>query len=340
MKRVIARKHWLALALMACLAPSAAAVPIEQYPELDRLIETLAKEHGFERASLRKLFTATNLRPDVIAAMERPREALPWHIYRTSFLKEERIRLGARYWEQHKNVLTRVEREFGVPPELIIAIIGVETGYGANRGGHSALEALLTLTLDYPRRAEFFRQELIELLLLARELKIDPRSIKGSYAGALGIPQFMPSSYRRYAVDFDNDHKRDLLDNPPDAIGSVANFLRRHGWVPGESVVDEAEIKGSLYTWPQRLGTEPVLRMRDWVGYGIFPRRAETATNSAPVDRDRPAALIALEGEAGPLYYLGYNNFYVITRYNHSKNYAMAVYQLAQAIRQRRLEGS
>lgn len=320
--------------LLAVLSGSVNAVTIEEYPELEALIDTLVKEQHFNRTSLRKLFAGTHLRPEVVAAMEKPREALPYYEYRRSFLNEERIRLGARFWTEHKHVLARAQRDYGVPPEVIIAIIGVETRYGANRGDHSVLEALLTLTVGYPRRADFFRNELTEFLLLTRELKLDPRAVKGSYAGALGIPQFIPSSYRNYAVDFDNDKRRDLLGNAADAIGSVANFLRSHGWTAGEPVVDAADVKGTLYTWPKQLGTEPVLKMGEWLTYGIYPRR-EGSTVALSNDNERTATLVALDGEAGPLYYLGYNNFYVITRYNRSKNYAMAVYELGQLIRAR-----
>jgi membrane-bound lytic murein transglycosylase B len=326
-------------ALVALLPMSAAAVTAEEYPELDPLIDTLVTQHNFERASVRKLFAGATLRPEIITAIDRPREALPWHEYRRSFLNEERVRLGARYWWQHKDVLARAERQYGVPPELIVAIIGIETRYGTSRGEYSALDALLTLTLMYPRRADFFRLELIEFLLLTRELDLDPRTVKGSYAGALGIPQFMPRSYREYAVDFDNDRRRDLLENSSDAIGSVANFLRRHGWATGEPVIVAADAKGTLYSWPLQLGTEPVLRVREWVGHGIFPRREPLPGENAG-DDERPAALIMLDGESGPLYYLGYNNFYVITRYNRSKNYAMVVYELAQMIRLRYQEGT
>jgi membrane-bound lytic murein transglycosylase B len=334
MKLPSMRVPFLAAVILGLLVAPAAAVTVEEYPELDAIIDGLVKQHRFDRAGLRKLLTSVTLRPDVVAAMERPREALPWYEYRRSFLSEERIKLGAKYWTDHKDVLARAHQRYGVPAELIVAIIGVETRYGANRGDHSALEALLTLALTYPRRAEFFRQELTEFLLLARELKLDPRTIKGSYAGALGIPQFMPRSYRQYGVDFDNDRKRDLLANPTDAIGSVANFLRSHGWEAGEPVIDETDIKGPLYTWPKQLGTEPVLRVREWLTYGIYPRR-ETTSPLSSGDNERPAALLVLDGDARPLYYLGYNNFYVITRYNRSKNYAMAVYELSRMIRLR-----
>jgi peptidoglycan lytic transglycosylase B len=323
-----------ATALFVFAPGLAAAVAIEDYPDLDTLTQTLVKEHGFKRATLRRIFANVTLRPDIVAALDRPRETLPWYEYRRTFVNEERIRLGVRYWMQYKKPLARAKERYGVPCELIVAIIGIETRYGANRGDYPALDALLTLTLLYPRRADYFRQELISFLLLARELKLDPRKIKSSYAGALGIPQFMPRSYREYAVDFDNDRRRDLLKDGADAIGSIANFLYRHGWAAGEPIVDAADLAGTLYSWPMTLGVQPTLRVRDWFDHGVFAHRDILARENLG-DADRPAALMTLEGESGPQYYLGYNNFYVITRYNRSQNYAMAVYELAQLIRQR-----
>lgn len=322
----------VAVLLLAAASADAAAVTVAEYPELGPIIDRLATEHRFNRTALTKLFAAVTVRPEIVAAMERPHESLAWYAYRRMFVNDERIRLGVRYWQQHRMVLDRAEREFRVPAELIVAIIGVETRYGMKRGEHPTLDTLVTLALAYPRRAQFFRQELTEFLLLTRELKIDPRTVKGSYAGALGIPQFMPRSYRDYAVDFDHDHRRDLLDNPADAIGSVANFLQRHGWTPGEPVVEPARAEATLYSWPLKAADEPLLRVRDWVNHGVFPQR-ERARQTGAADDNRRAILITLEGEAGPLYYLAYDNFYVITRYNRSKNYAMAVYELAQAIR-------
>ena len=322
------RRAALGLAMCAALATPAAALSPADHPELDTLIDALAAQHGFERKQLRRWFADAQLRPEIIAAMERPNEGLPWHSYRAIFLNDERARLGKRYWDEHERLLARAERQYGVPAEIIVAIIGVETRYGTNKGDYPALDALLTITLGYPRRAAFFRRELEELLLLARELKLDPRKIKGSYAGALGIPQFIPSSYRQYAVDFDGNRRRELVTSHADAIGSVANFLARHGWVAGQPVIDPAQVDGPLNVWLEQLGARPMLPLRQWVGHGISPQR-----ETAHADDEWLAALVVLEGEAGPLYHLGYNNFYVITRYNHSKNYAMAVHELGRMIR-------
>ncbi|MFL6713794.1 MAG: lytic murein transglycosylase B [Sulfurifustis sp.] len=319
------------LLLLVLVSADAVAVTVEEYPELGSIIDRLVAEHHFNRTALTKLFAAATVRPEIVAAMERPHETLPWYTYRRLFINDERIRLGVHYWQEHKMVLDRAEREFGVPAELIVAIIGVETRYGMKRGEYPTLDALVTLALAYPRRAQFFRQELTDFLLLARELKVDARTVRGSYAGALGIPQFMPRSYRDYAVDFDQDRRRDLLGSSADAIGSVANFLRRHGWIDGDPVIDPARAEATLYSWPLKAADEPLLRVRDWISHGVFLQRERS--RGKPVDDDRRAVLVTFEGETGPLYYLAYDNFYVITRYNRSKNYAMAVYELAQAIR-------
>lgn len=319
---------------MGLIALPAHALPLEQYPEVELIIDSLVTRDHFDRAELRRTFADAQWRPEIIAAMERPHESQPWYQYRKLFLNSQRVRLGQQYWDEHEGLLTRAEQEFGVPAEIIVAIIGVETRFGANKGDYSALDALLTLSLGYPRRAVFFQRELEELLLLARELKLDVGKIKGSYAGALGIPQFMPSSYRRYSVDFDGNQRRDLIASDSDAIGSVASFLSAHGWITGAPIVDPAEVKGPLEVWPAKLGEPPTIPVNEWVGQGVFPQR-----ESGQADDDALlATLVTLEGDAGPLYYLAYNNFMTITRYNRSKNYAMAVCQLGRLIRLQRTE--
>lgn len=312
---------------MLTAAPGAQALEFRKYPALQSFTAEMAEKHGFSAKQLRRVFRCATIRPDIIEAMERPRELLPWHEYRKIFVTEDSAKRGARFWKEHAQDISRAQERYGVSPEIIVAIIGVETRYGRNPGNYPILDALTTLTLEYPSRAAFFREELAEFLLLARELDIDPCRVKGSYAGAMGLPQFMPSNYRRLAVDFDGDGKRNLLDNPVDAIGSVAHYLRNNGWETGAPLTDEARLEGTLYFWVEKLGLKPALSVRQLAGYGVFPRR-----------RDNPeqrAALISLEGEYGPVYRLGYNNFYVITRYNHNKRYAMAVVELGEMIRQR-----
>jgi membrane-bound lytic murein transglycosylase B len=329
------RASLLAIAITIALATAPAhAVPIEEHPELREFIDTMVTRHGFERKVLERWFTDAQLRPNFVAAMDRPREALPWFEYRKGFVTDERIRWGVAYWDQNRAALERAEREYGVPPEIILAIIGVETAYGRNKGQSNSLDALLTFSFSYPRRAPFFRRELEEFLLLTRELKTEPSRIAGSYAGALGIPQFMPSSYRAYAIDFDNDGRRDLFNSNADAIGSVANFLRQHGWSPGQPVADPTVPDGPLYTWLAELGVKPLMPLKQWINYGIVPLRATPLVPDT--DNDRMAALLLMRGETGPMYYLGYDNFYTITRYNRSQNYAMAVYDLGRGIRARR----
>lgn len=317
---------WLVPLLMLVAAP-AQALELGDYPDLHRFIDEMVERHGLGRAALRKLFEDVEVKPAVVHAMERPREGLPWHEYRQSFLDEPHIRDGARYWKQHAATLARAQKQYGVPPEVVLGILGVETHYGKNRGSYRVIDALTTLTVDYPPRAEFFRRELEEFLLLARELKRDPRSLRGSYAGAMGIPQFISSSYRRYAVDFDGDGRRDLIGNPTDAIGSVANFLKVHGWRTDEPLWDETRLEGTGFGFVERLGAKPALSVAELIRYGVFPVRH--------LDGDRRAALIELEGENGPFYRIGYHNFYVITRYNRSKRYAMAVTELSELVRLR-----
>ena len=320
------RIHWL-VALLALAAAPAQALELGEYPDLRRFVDEMVERHGLARGMLNRLFEEVELKPAVVHAMERPREGLPWHEYRQSFLDEPHIRDGARYWKKHAAALVRAYGQYGVPPEVVLGILGVETHFGRNRGSYRVIDALTTLTVDYPPRAEFFRRELEEFLLLARELKRDPRSLRGSYAGAIGIPQFIPSSYRRYAVDFDGDGRRDLIGNPSDAIGSVANFLKVHGWRAGEPLWDETRLEGTGFGFIEQLGAKPVLSLEELIRYGVFPVHH--------VDGERRAALISLEGENGPIYRIGYHNFYVITRYNRSKRYAMAVTELGEEIRQR-----
>lgn len=306
---------------------SAHALDVAQYAELQALIHELSRTHGFSTPALERLFARARLRPEIIQAMERPKEALPWYEYRKLFLTDERVRQGVAFWRRHASWLARAQREFGVPPEIAVAILGVETQYGEHRGTWPVLDALTTLALQYPPRAAFFREELKQYLLLTRELGLDPARLQGSYAGAMGMPQFMPSSWRRYAIDFDGDGRADLLDSAADIVGSVANFLRVHGWERDAPVSDAARVEGTLYFWFEQLGVKPSLPLGQFVRHGVSPPQHR--------DPDLPAALIVLEGESGPLARIGYNNFYVITRYNRSSRYAMTVQELAEQLRSR-----
>lgn len=324
------RRSWftLALAIFTTVPHAMAALEPKDHPELQHFIDAMAENHGFATAELQRLFRGVSLRSDIIEAIERPKEGLPWHDYKKLFLTENNVRRGAAFWKEHTAVLARAQERYGVPAEIIVAILGIETRYGKNTGNHSTLDALTTLMLGYPPRSDFFQRELEEFLLLAREIEIDPRHIKGSYAGAMGWPQFISSSYRRYAVDFDEDGHRDLLDSPDDAIGSIANYLKMNGWEENAPITDAARVEGSLYFWVEKFDIKPKLTLDRLKRYGITPLHR--------VNTEQRAALIVLEEQTGPLYRLGYNNFYVITRYNRSKRYAMAVYELGEMLRQHR----
>jgi membrane-bound lytic murein transglycosylase B len=260
--------------------------------------------------------------------MMRPATARPWHEYRASQVTDARIRGGLDYWQRHAATLARASSESGVPEEIIVATIGIETFYGRTIGGSNVFDALVTLAFFYPPRAELFRAELEQLLLLTREFGTDPLHYKGSYAGALGVPQFLPSSYRRYAVDFDGDGRRDLW-NHSDAIGSIANYYKSYGWQPGEKVLIALEepVEPARQAFKQLVerGLVPQLTVAEIRRTGI--------SLAEPMADDALASVFSAETEAGTRYWCGFSNFYVITRYNRSINYALAVHELAQALR-------
>src|SRR5436190_8164329 len=313
----------VALAVVAVADVSAAASALR--PEVEAFVTEMAAKHGLEAGALRRLFQKAQSRPAIIRAMSTPGTARPWFEYRARVVEPTRIENGVRFWADNAAALERAAREFGVPEELVVATIGVETLYGRNMGSFRVLDALATLAFEYPPRAEFFRGELGEFLLLAREAPLDAASVRGSYAGAIGIPQFLPSSYRKYAVDFDGDGRRDLAGSAADAIGSVANYYRSFGWKRGAPVVASAESGdadlGELLT----AGIKPHTKVSDLRGRGL--------KIAAPLDGGADATLFYLQTETGPQLMLGLDNFYVITRYNRSINYAVAVWELATAIK-------
>lgn len=308
----------LACGMLAAWSLTAVAAP--EPPQLAQL----ALQHSVPLAELQAAAAQARLRQEVLDTISRPWEAKPWHSYRPLFVTPERIRDGVGFWQRHAATLARAEQHYQVPAALIVAIIGIETFYGRQMGRHPVLDSLYTLGFHYPAREEFFAKEFAQLVLLAREEKWPLTSLKGSYAGAMGMGQFMPSSYRHYAVDFDGDGKRDLFANPADAIGSVANYFAEHRWRWGESVVEPALI--GLAPVGTLLGPEPELKQR-WAE--LAAAGIELATPLAP---DTPVKLLALEQADGPEYWVARHNFYVITRYNRSPLYAMAVHQLSQAI--------
>ncbi|WP_240946181.1 lytic murein transglycosylase B [Pseudomaricurvus alkylphenolicus] len=298
-----------------------------QHAKAQRLMDEMVEQHQFKREELEAWFAQAERKQNILDAISRPAEkTLTWGQYRNIFLKDSRIQKGVEFWRQNREALEAAENKYGVPPAVVVAIIGVETRYGQHKGKHRVLDALSTLAFDYPRRSKFFTKELKQFLLLAREQQRDPLSLNGSYAGAMGYGQFMPSSYRAYATDFDGDGFVDIWNNPVDAIGSVANYFARHGWRRGESVVHrvnpaedyEASVLNRSLKPSETIAS---LGQKGFRTEQILPPQAS-------------ATAMRLRGEQGDEYWVGLKNFYVITRYNHSRLYAMAVYQLSQKIEQ------
>jgi membrane-bound lytic murein transglycosylase B len=287
-------------------------------------IGEMAEKHGFVAEELHRVFGQVEARPSIVALMTRPAEkALPWHEYRARFLTERRISRGVQVAGLQADALARAA-ELGVPVPVLLSIVGVETFYGENTGRHRVIDALATLAFDYPPRSPFFRSELENFLVMSREESLDPLAPLGSYAGAMGIPQFMPSSFRNYAVDGDGDGRRNLWTSWADVFASVANYLREHGWRKDEPVmaradVAEADLAGLEFGKLALTETVGSLRAR-----GV---RFDTA-----LPAEAPAVLVELAGRDGPEHRVGFANFYAITRYNRSQLYASAVSDLADAI--------
>jgi len=313
------------------MAAPIASADVSQRTDVNEFIDQMVKKHDFDRDDLVKVFKKVKTNPKIIEYITRPAEAKPWYQYRPIFLKEDRIRGGVKFWRQNAKHLQRAYEEYGVAPEIIVAIIGVETKYGKYKGKFPVMNALTTLGFDYPKRAKFFKKELEEFLLLAREEKANPMSIKGSYAGAMGKPQFISSSYRRYAVDFDGDGKRDILNSTVDAIGSVANYFAQHKWFKDEPVATPAKVKGKAYKKIVKKGIKPKTPLKEVLKNGVSINQKQSSSLKT--------ALIELELKKGHEYWVAFNNFYVITRYNHSELYAMAAYQLSQEIKRFRFVG-
>jgi membrane-bound lytic murein transglycosylase B len=314
------------LALCSCATDQpGAAENLNPETELAPFVDEMVAKHGFDRSELADVMGAAKVQKSVLEAIARPAESLNWHQYRPIFVTADRISQGAEFWQSHGALLERAEKEYGVPSEIIVAILGVETHYGRHKGRYRVLDSLATLSFRYPKRSGFFRGELEQYLLLTREEGLDPKVLKGSYAGAMGIPQFISSSYRRYAVDFDDDQVRDLLNSRADAIGSVANYLKVHGWRRGARVALPATVAGDEYKSLLVKGPKPSTRLGGMADYGVVVLDVG--------DGDARGALIELSNKSDQEHWVVLGNFYAITRYNHSNLYAMAVFQLAREIR-------
>lgn len=313
-----------ALTAASCLADDAAP-DFNQRTDVQAFIDEMVQEPGFDRDTLNAQFAQVVYKPNILAILDRPSTSRPYYAFRPDFVNDTRVRLGVAFWKENSALLAAVSERYGVEPEYLVSILGVETLWGRNTGSFRVMDALSTIAFNYPRRAEFFRKELREFLLLARDEHADPLSFKGSYAGAMGAPQFMPSSFHAYAADWDGDGHHDIWQNTGDMLASVANYFAKHGWQRGQPLLVEAKVEGDQF---QTLVDDKFnlhYRISELAAFGVTPATA--------VDGDPLAVLAPLEHEPGVTrYWLGLGNFYAITRYNRSTLYAMAVHELAQRI--------
>jgi membrane-bound lytic murein transglycosylase B len=280
--------------------------------------------HQFDESELNELFQAVEIKENILKKISSPTEGLPWYKYRKIFMTDARINGGVKFWQENETALATVEQQTGVPAEIIIAIIGVETLYGQKTGNYRVIDALYTLAFAYPPRSKFFLSELENFLLLCRDEHIKPLEPIGSYAGAMGMPQFMPSSFRAYAADFDNDSHRDIWHNKGDVIASVANYFVKHQWQTGQAIAVPVSATGENYKTALTRDLKPDLRLAELELLNLKISR--------PLPLSTKVKLLAFEQQQGEELWAGLDNFYVITRYNHSPLYAMAVYQLSQSI--------
>ena len=323
MTKILIHPLILFLAIFPMLS---SALELNKHPELKSIANKLVADGVYTAAELEKIFANVELRSSVVKAFKRPAEKLTWGKYRGLFINDKVIRNGAKFWEDHQELLSRATKEYGVPEEIIVAILGVETRFGTNKGNNVVINSLSTLSLQYERRKEFFQSELESFLKLAKSEQLDPHITVGSYAGAMGIPQFIASSYQAYAIDFDGDGKRDLINSYADAIGSVANYFKKHGWQLGDPVKAKVtEIDSQQFDSFKQAGKSAQFNL------------AEILKSGVAIEGDFPgqlaADIIKLDGRQGTQYQVVFDNFYVIKRYNHSNLYAMAVAELSQAIR-------
>ena len=319
---MIFRNRWLLLCLLpGCALANESPVPYIERPEVRAWAEQVANEHGLSSERIQKLIAECQRQAQVIASAQRPAESKPWHWYRNIFLTSDRINRGRTYLRKHADLLREAERAYQVPPEVITAIIAAESNFGRNTGAHPVLDTLVTLGFDYSPRGEFFRQQLEQLFLLEREAGLDIQDLRGSWAGALGQAQFIPSSYRHFAVDGDQDGRRDLWDSPADIIFSIANYFKKHHWRPDEPVAELIHPENPDQV-PLSKALLPDIPSERLAASGIMLQNPTA----------EPVAVHRFENSKSPEYWVGYHNFYVITRYNHSALYALMIHQLSQAL--------
>ena len=324
---------WLLFVCGSFSTLAQAPAKVKLKPEVEKFISQMVQQHQFDESALRHTFAQLKSNDGVVKAINAPATSKPWYEFKPIFVTPTRTSGGVTFWNENAELLKRAREIYGVPEEIIVAIIGVETIYGKRTGSFRVIDALYTLAFEMPERAGYFRGELEQFLLLTRDNSFDPLAVKGSFAGAIGMPQFMPTSYRRFAVDFDSDGKINLWESLPDIIGSVANYLHYFGWIAGQPIVVPARLSGTEYKDIVEKGFKPHLTLAQMLPKGVEP------TETVP--SDLVGGLFSLEIEQGQEYWLAFNNFYVITRYNRSKDYAMAVHQLANAIaRERELQSA
>jgi membrane-bound lytic murein transglycosylase B len=328
------RTCFAVLALLLVAPLSARHKPVQQpkfdlkRPEIVAFVNDVVARQQLKKKQVLALLRKGEPQPKIIEAMTRPAEKVtPWWEYHDHFLTEERISLGAEFYVEHREALERIASARGIPPEYLVAIMGVETKYGRVTGHYRVLDALMTLAFDYPPRSDYFRSELEQFLLLYPEEHIDPLKVTGSYAGAMGVPQFMPSSYRLFAVDGNADQQRDLWNDWDDILASIANYFVEHGWEAGGPVLAEAKLdpEPKFQIDTRNLELNETVESLNAQGVEVLGDQSGTT----------PAVLVSAEEQDGPKYRVGFKNFYVITRYNRSARYAMAVHDLAEAIAQR-----
>jgi membrane-bound lytic murein transglycosylase B len=316
-------KSFLALGLYVT-SLNIQASPLELQKQF---IDMMVDKHQFEREVVESTLKKAIKNEAILQSIAKPWEAKPWYQYYPIFLTEKRLTKGLAFWKTHQKALTRAEQETGVSAEIIVAIIGVESFYGTYQGKYSVLDALVTLGFHYPPRAKFFRSELAQLFLLAKEENFDITELKGSYAGAMGWGQFISSSYRFYAVDFDGDGVRDLLNNPEDTIGSVANYFKKHHWKANTEIAFKARVSGTQYS---ALLSRSLKYSHKWSQL----QDAGVSIAEPNISKDMSVKLFEFEQVDNKEYWVGLPNFYVITRYNHSPLYAMAIFQFSQQLKQ------
>ncbi|VVC76218.1 Membrane-bound lytic murein transglycosylase B [Aquicella siphonis] len=329
MLRLVMHNFCLALLLfLSCQATlSYADDAFVNRKDVQEFIQKMVKQHNFDKQQLVTIFSAVKLRPQVIRHINKPLEKEPWRLYQMLFVNEWRITHGVEFWNKYADALQQAEKVFGVPASIIVATIGIETRYGQKVGEYRVIDSLSNLAFSDSPRAGFFRKELEQYLLLTREENLDPMKIMGSYAGAIGQPQFMPSSYRHYAVNFSGTGRTDLMNDEVDVIGSIANYYRKHGWATNEPVAVQAVVMGDRYNYLMRDSrpNQPY-KLSELAKFGIVPK--------IQVQHDNlKVKVIELDNRYSKEYWLGFRNFDVIKRYNQSDLYAMAVYQLSYYIK-------